>query len=97
MSAFSVSLPQLQYKELSEVGFNEEVMEYLVKNEVTKDAVVLEMEKFLAQDITLEAAIGNILTDREQAKAAEVAPAVEPEIVVMPEVQESTGSEVAAE
>ena len=81
---YSVPLSELSYKEISEVGFNEELMSYLITSEVSKDEVVAYMEQF--QDVTLDAAIGSVKMN--QAKMVEEAPVEE--VVVVEEEQKST-------
>lgn len=82
---YSVSLPELSFKELSEVGFSSEVMEYLATSGVSKDDVVLMFEEF--PDLTLDACIGNIKISQASA---------EPVIEVMPEVSSDLPTEVGA-
>jgi hypothetical protein len=79
----NLSFVQWVWADLQANGFKTEVMEYLNANGVSKDDVVLHMEKY--PDATLEATIGTLKT--VEAKPA-VAEALAQESALVAEVSE---------
>jgi len=65
-------------KQMKEVGFDEGLVAYIGENGVSKDEMVLAMELAGDENMKVDALIGNIMSDRAKAMAAEA------EVTVMP-------------
>lgn len=86
-------------KQLREIGFNDEMIDFLKPYEVTKDELVLAMESNYDENQMVETLISEILMARKQVADGAVAAVApeheeEPEIVVSPEVAEDSSSKL---
>jgi hypothetical protein len=90
----NLSFVQWQFAELSAHGVGTELQEYLNANGVTKDELVLEMEKH--PTATVEVSIAAVLDAKAKA-AIEVMPAVEEVAPVSEEASKLPSEDSAAE